>query len=102
MQCCLLLEDVLDYINSVLKSVSNIREHLEEQKMARLMQSRSGGRPKLSVSPDHIIFYLEHGFCVADIAKMFSCSRRTIERRMKEAGLNSYSSISDDELVSVI
>ena len=106
LQCCLLLEDILSTndFDSVRMCVSEIRDYFWEQKMLRLMQCRGRGRPKVAVSSEQMVFYLEHGFTVADIARIFTCSRRTIERRMKEAGLSvkgTYSCISDSELVSI-
>lgn len=58
----------------------------------------------MTVSSIQITFYLEHGFTIADIAKLFDCSRRTIERRMKDSGITikgTYSNISDDELLRI-
>lgn len=42
---------------------------------------------------------------MVDIAKMFGCSRRTIERQMRELGMSSrdkYTSISDQALTEVV
>ena len=67
LQCCLLLEGTND-LDSVRMCVSEIRDYFWEQKMLRLMQCRGRGSPKVAVSSEQIVFYLEHGFTVADIA----------------------------------
>ena len=66
---------------------------------------RVRGRPSLLITAEQVTFYLDHGFKVVDIAKMFGCSRRTIERRMMEFGLSfrdRYTSISDEELMETV
>ena len=55
----------------------------------------------ISVTSSQVLFYLEHGCKINDIASLFGCSRRTIERRLQEVGVSvrkSYSQISDGAL----
>ena len=57
------------------------------------------------IRESHIRFYLEHNFTIQQIANMFGCSRRTVERRMGEYGNSSrdrYSQIGDNDLVTLV
>lgn len=58
------------------------------------------GRPHLEIGREQLVYLVEIGFRVKDIFELFSCSRRTIERRLQEYGIRAcdYSAIADDEL----
>ena len=58
------------------------------------------GRPHIVIREDQLCFLLENGFHVNDIANMFLCSCRTIERRMAALSLRAsdFSAITDSEL----
>lgn len=109
LQCCLILEAEIQSFESIRRVLTDIREYflnLQESRSVQQISTRytRRGRPCVSVSVDQILFYIEHGFTIADIAKVFHCSRRTIERRMSDAGLtmrNTYSNISDEQLVEI-
>lgn len=62
------------------------------------------GRPKLGINEHQLEFLVESYFKVADIAQIFGCSKRTIERRMNDLQLiaSSYSSISNAELDTLV
>ena len=45
------------------------------------------GRPRIVIQEDQLCFLLENGFRINDIASMFLCSGRTVERRMAELSL---------------
>lgn len=62
------------------------------------------GRPRIEIDNNQLTFLIERGFRIKDIAAIFSCSRRTIERRMNEIGVRAtdYSSVSDLELDSLV
>ncbi len=65
----------------------------------------SRGRPLIGIPEGQLRFLLESDFKITDIAGMFACSTRTIQRRMRDYQIepNQFSDISDyqlDELVS--
>ena len=63
------------------------------------------GRPKLIITSRQVAFFIQHGFTTVAIADIYCCSEKTIQRRLREAGLTKsdfYSQISDDELVQKI
>ena len=68
---------------------------------------RGRGRPALEIPEHQLRFLLENSFKIRDIAGMFACSTRTIQRRMRDFGIdpNRFSDINDvhlDEAVSEI
>ena len=86
---------------------STIESTLREQRESAIIRSRrSPGRPSLAISVEQLSFFVQHGFKILDIADMFGCSRRTIERRMsRRFGISIrelYSSISDRVLVHLV
>ena len=88
---------------SLLNSLVSIRDCLmnEIESNAR----RSKGRPTIPINESHIRFYLDYNFTIKQISDLFGCSRRTIERRMRQAGINPnerYSSISDHDLQELV
>ena len=48
---------------------------------------KSACRPRLGIPENQLVFLLECGFYLKDIAKMFNCSVKTIQRRIAEYGL---------------
>lgn len=58
------------------------------------------GRPRIRVEEEQLRFLVESNFRTVDIASLFGCSRRTIERRMQEYGNthNDFSDLSDSDL----
>ena len=63
-----------------------------------------GGRPRLMIGEEQLTYLVEQGFHVQDIADLFDCSRKTIERRMNEYGISLLNSttITDDHLNSCV
>ena len=55
---------------------------------------------RLRLKKKQLLFLVEQRFKIGDIAVMFACSRRTIERRLTNYGINShnFSLLSDVEL----
>ncbi len=93
----------IDQGDGLLRSVIAVREAVFDQVQACTRQQR--GRPLIPIRESHIRFHLEHNFTIQQIANMFGCSRRTVERRMREYGINSrdrYSHISDSDLVTLV
>lgn len=64
----------------------------------------SCGRPSLDIREEQLTFLLENSFKIKDIAALFGCSTRTIQRRVRdfEISSNRYSDISDLELDDII
>lgn len=58
------------------------------------------GRPRININDHQLMYLIESGFRVKDIAEILHCSKRTVERRMSELciGTAHFSSISDDDL----
>ena len=65
---------------------------------------RGRGRPPLEIPEDQLRFLLENDFKIRDIAGIFACSTRTIQRRMRDYGIdpNHFSDISDSHLDEVV
>jgi len=97
---------VLPYIegDDLLRSVITIREALSDSLENSYHLTRRG-RPTLPIEESHIKFYVEYNFTIAQIADMFGCSKRTIERRMQQYGIRMcerYSTINDHDLKELI
>ena len=67
---------------------------------ARRQINRDRGCPPLNIYEEQLKFLIEKGFRQADIAKMFGCSSRTVQRRMKEFGIENvtFTDLNDSEL----
>ena len=65
---------------------------------------RSVGRPALPIHESQLKFLIDNDFKVSDIAGLFGCSTRTIQRRMRELGIESYrySDVSDSQLDEMV
>ena len=65
---------------------------------------RGRGRPTLDIREEQLVFLLENNFKVRDIAALFGCSTRTIQRRVRDFEIDShrYSDISDTKLDEVV
>ena len=63
------------------------------------------GRTRLQIPLEHLRFWLEKKFKVAEIANLFGASKRTVERRMKDFGLSAattYTQLSSQQLDELI
>ena len=90
--------------DDLLHSVVAIREALSNSMESSYHQIHRG-RPSLPIEESHIQFYVEYNFTVGQIADMFGCSKRTIERRMQQYGIRlreRYSTINDHDLNELI
>ena len=94
-------------VDDLLRSVVAILEALSNSMESNYHQIHKG-RPSLPIEEFHIKFYVEYNFTVGQIADMFGCSKRTIERRMQQYGTRlreRYFTINDrdlDELISTL
>ena len=89
-------------IQSILSLVSAEYDRLLYSRVIRRV-----GRPAIEIHESQLKFLLGNHFKLVDIAGLFECSSRTIQRRMRELGMEQYrhSEISDsqlDEMVSSI
>ena len=65
----------------------------------RDQQACRRGRPRIRIEEEQLRFLVESNFRTVDIASLFGCSRRTIERQIREYGLShEFSSVSDSDL----
>ena len=63
------------------------------------------GRPRLNISEVQLLEFLEQEFTQVEIARMFGCFSKTIDRRITDLGLTcfaQYSPIIDSELDSLV
>ena len=63
--------------------------------MRRTTAFHHSGRPPVKIEEEQLRFLVESGFRMNDIAAIFGCSRRTVERRLNQFHIarNDYSSM---------
>ena len=90
------LEEFIESLRQVLLEMTQDKE--------RRQVSPSRGRPRVQVDEQQLQFLLDNNFRIKDIAVIFGCSTRTIERRKRELQLTSgnYSMISDIGLDTMV
>lgn len=94
-------------VNCIQLAKECMRRNTENLRMMTAERIFSGqrGRPRFEIPFEQLQFLTEKKFKVAEIAELFGTSKRTVERKMNEYGLSaasSYSTLSDDQLDSVI
>ena len=92
------LLDGQSLVSQVRDAVSVLHETQQEQVLCK-------GRPRILITEEQLRYFVEHAFKVRDIAHLFGCSKRTVERRLQEYGIVRecrYSNISDDHLSVLI
>ena len=96
-------ENILRDCQEFLQSIRSLLSQIEENREGRVRASKMG-RPALVIEEEKLSFFVDNGFRVEDIAIMFGCSKRTIERRLSEYQLSTrnYSTISDVQLDDLI
>ncbi len=102
-QYLVVLESVNTLVSPVVQAVRELRHLLVmAQEDADVVRQR--GRPRVKIEEDQLCFLVESGFRINDVAAIFSCSRRTVERRLREFGIRScdYSRLSDTELDEIV
>ena len=70
---------------SLFQAILDIREAIDAEVQENTRPKR--GRPSILISEHQLLFLLEHGFTVGQMAAFFGCSQRTVERRMQEHGI---------------
>lgn len=104
-QSALTMEEYLPNGHSLVALCTEVRDTVLYQQEGQHESSSHRGRPRIMISEEQLLFYVENGFKVCDIAALFGCSRRTVERRMQEFGVtreNRYTTITDGDLVQKI
>lgn len=93
LQISVLVEPLLpdQYQSAITREIQHIVQLTvaEYEDMSLDIVTRGHGRPPLDIQESQLLFLLENSFSVTDIAGMFNCSRRTIQRRMITYGLES-------------
>lgn len=111
LEVSVLLEPLLsnegEAITEGIRQIVTSLEAICEAEIRRLVAGRHYGRPSVDIHENQLGFLLANSFSVTDIAALFGCSRRTIQRRMRNFGINAnrFNEITDsclDELVSEI
>ena len=103
-QYMLLVESFTSLATPVVVSLRELVGYLTVVHEAGYSRRSRKGRPRIDVEEEQLVFLIDANFRLADIASMFGCSRRTIERRLREFGITSheFTSISDHELDQAI
>ena len=107
LQCALLLEEEFPEGGMLMMQLRSLQSSLIKREEQRKLETanRQRGRPVISITSSQVLFYLEHGCKINDIASLFGCSRRTIEFRLQEVGVSVrklYSQISDGALCQIV
>ena len=87
-------QEFIDALRHVLSAMSHSRDN-------RAILSQRG-RPRVAIDDEQLKFLVESRFRTKDIAQIFGCSTRTIERRKSDLQLANYSSITDAELDNLV
>ena len=102
---------LFDLEESIIQLVSNVRDlvdrDINESSSLSCPQLFSGvpGRPKYEIKEEILRFLFDKRFTVKDVATLLGVSKRTVERRMNEFGLqisNCYSDINNSDLESIV
>lgn len=98
----LLLESETDSASPVVAALLELVQLMDSMIEEEEIQQR--GRPRIVIREDQLCFLLENGFRINDIASMFLCSGRTVERRMAELSMRAsdFSDIADTDLDQLV
>ena len=89
-------EELLSILSEVVCTVGDICE-------LKIRQD-AGSHPSTEIEKQRLQFFLENGFKVEEMALLLSCSKRTVERRLRTYDLSTrnYTPISDSELDEIL
>ena len=98
----LLLESVTELPSPSVQALQELAEligHVVDEERVSVH-----GRPRIAIEEDQLYFLIENNFRIGDIARIFHCSRRTIERRMIEMSIRprDFSDMSDSDLDKIV
>ncbi len=110
LQCAILVENELEEGHMLLEQLRSLQSSLiDREEYIFLSQAISGtrerGRPPFPITSSQVLFFFQHGCKINDVASLFGCSRRTVERRLQDVGVSvrgSYSQISDGNLSDLV
>ena len=77
----LLLDSLIQVSNALLSEVEG-------------SDRRRRGCPSFQISEEQLLFFIQHNFKVTEISRLFGCSRRTVERRLREYDISARSNYS--------
>lgn len=102
LQFTVLLGDVIG--DEVIAIFRELVSAMTAERERRNTHTRGRGRPEIAIGEQQLCFLIEEGFRIQDIADMFGCCRRTVERKMNRyhISVHNYSSISDSDLDMMI
>ena len=110
------LDDIIEIFENVLQyyvlliddeddlflSLRDLMVSLVDDRECRAIKRR--GRPEIIIAEEQLQYLIEQGFGTKEIAEMFSCSRRTVERRIEGYGIShcKYATLSDSEIDALV
>lgn len=104
-----MVEDVIELLESIIQclvtddDIMGCMRHLlvvlKTDHDQRMVRRRRRGRPELLIERRYLF---ENGFKIRDIAVIYECSRRTIEKRLKEYNVSRFTVLSDMELDNLV
>ena len=53
---------------------------------------------QFDIDQSRLTYFVEQGFRICDIAAIFGCSRKTVERRMTKYGIDRYTTVTNEDL----
>ena len=97
--------DLLQYVHNAFLLLQTECESIHSRDDIPVLQSTGKkGRPAFNIPEDSLLLLLEYRFSQKDIAKMFSVSTKTIQRRLKHFSIkqSAYTPISEHELDNLV
>ena len=91
-----------DYVNEIVGVLRKVSCFLDEYVTDREARCWRLGRPRVKVDEQQLEFLVESNFRIIDITTIFDCSRRRVERRIKDLGLDRYTSILDNLVRNIV
>ena len=99
-----LMQGVVNTLNSILHVLSN-DENERYGYHAPVQFSGGRGRPRIVLTREMLLYFLDHGFLASTSAQLLHISLRTVRRRMSDFGVLiriQYSDISDHDLDEIV
>ena len=87
LQCLNVLAMEDNSVNDLRLAIQHLSKAIISDKEKRFPITRCRGRPMKDImQPEQLSFLIDQGFNIADMRLLFDCSRRTIEKRIKDYG----------------
>jgi ribulose bisphosphate carboxylase small subunit len=71
----------------------------------QLIKTGFKGRPKFDIPIEQLVYLLDNGFKVTDIASLLCVSEKTIHRRLQDNGMSvhsTYKKLTDEDLDNIV